>query len=282
LKILEIFAVKVAQPELVTATSRCDSALSAPARVLPRGAIVPRRPGPPRRRACRGAHAKATRASSGLEARARPCVDHATRAMPAPLPALTPAGILRACRGQAPFSHLLSLKRSEAGYKGPPRSPPHVSTRSSVHRVVSLCSASCHHRRCEGAAIFGHYHYKSTPQRPPPSIALHRPKPHRDWTPSGRRRLTPPRASLPVVPTSNCNSNRPLANASSFPATSPAKHGGEPTGIRPPAAVGRGQGPHCKTSTLPKGQSVNRGHICKESKHPGTSLHISLLNSVCV
>jgi hypothetical protein len=55
-------------------------------RALPRGAFVPHRPGPPRRRASRGVHAEATRASSGLEARAWPRVDHAVRAALAPCP----------------------------------------------------------------------------------------------------------------------------------------------------------------------------------------------------
>jgi hypothetical protein len=143
LRFLEIFAVKVAQPELVTATWRSDPALSAPERSHAHCRVAP---------LC-----LTVRVPHGA-ARPEVCMrrPHAPRAALKPAPgrvSTTPCAPrwppARANTGwrsarlprPGPFIHLFALKRSEVGYKGPPRLSPRASTRSSVHRVVSLCSS---------------------------------------------------------------------------------------------------------------------------------------------
>jgi hypothetical protein len=86
-----------------------------------------------------------------------------------------------------------------------------------------------------------------------------------------RRRVRPPTSATKLS----------LSSMWSSPASSPAsptKAHRNSTG--PPPAAPRG--PHCENPNLPGGPSVNRGHNCKISKPPGTSLQISIFNSICV
>jgi hypothetical protein len=149
------FRIQSSATRTVTATAPRSACWSAPTRTATW-----------RRCASTSGSPTALRAPSGLEAAPRH-VSPALRAVLAPCRATHRPAFHELASVGPPFSHLLTLKRSEAGYKGSPWSSPRVSTRSSVHPAFSLCSAACHHHHRGGAATPATTTASRRPQRPP-------------------------------------------------------------------------------------------------------------------
>jgi hypothetical protein len=143
-------------------------------------------------------------------------------------------------------------------------------------------------RRRGGAATSSHYHCKPTPPAatldpPRATTTINCPSPPRASPGLDLQRSPPPgtatraRRQPPCPkPAHKSSHGGPHTISRAFPRLSSSPPRWNYTG---PSSVAP-RGPHRKTSTPPEGKSVNRGHICEESKPSGTSLQISFFNSI--